>query len=400
MTRKKLLIHVGMGKTGTTALQEFFWANRNLLAEKGVCYPKVGVVSGAHHLLSPHVPPFLADMGTYLKPEEWAPAIAAEDSETVLLSSELMAWAAPELVQEFCASLQRWFDLRILFYFRRQDSQIMAAYNQQVKAGTQIRPIQDVITRQMERFDYLAKIAPWRDQVGTENVSVRPFERGQFHEGDIRKDFLLHFLGIDETSEFRFPTGNSNPRLSKQAMEFKRMTNLVAPDPEFLSRLNDALLDYSSRTSEDSTAIFSNQPTLSPAERRKIIEASEEVNRTIASRYMQRDDQILFRDSLPADDPDWSGTTSAEDAFPEILQFLAQIDPGADRSLATFLEAGLKSENKPLRLAAEVLDRARQESTSLPKVAVQKPIIPQSIRSRARRFAGRIYRRISASLRG
>ena len=43
--KKKLYLHIGMGKTGTTALQHFFWDNRDILAAKGICYPKVGIQS-------------------------------------------------------------------------------------------------------------------------------------------------------------------------------------------------------------------------------------------------------------------------------------------------------------------------------------------------------------------
>ena len=49
--KKNLILHIGMGKTGTSALQDFFWENRARLKKSGLCYPKYGAVSHAHHLL-------------------------------------------------------------------------------------------------------------------------------------------------------------------------------------------------------------------------------------------------------------------------------------------------------------------------------------------------------------
>jgi len=36
----KLTLHIGHGKTGTSALQSFLALNENLLLEYGICYPK------------------------------------------------------------------------------------------------------------------------------------------------------------------------------------------------------------------------------------------------------------------------------------------------------------------------------------------------------------------------
>ena len=52
---KKLMLHIAMGKTGTSALQDSFWEKRKALEKDGSCCPTCGVVSHAHHLLSPAV---------------------------------------------------------------------------------------------------------------------------------------------------------------------------------------------------------------------------------------------------------------------------------------------------------------------------------------------------------
>ena len=54
--KPNLILHIGMGKTGTTALQEAFWANRDVLARAGITYPDIGVDAGAHHKITPFKP--------------------------------------------------------------------------------------------------------------------------------------------------------------------------------------------------------------------------------------------------------------------------------------------------------------------------------------------------------
>ena len=41
-TKKTLYLHIGMGKTGTTALQVFFSGNRKAMEKQGIAYPSLG----------------------------------------------------------------------------------------------------------------------------------------------------------------------------------------------------------------------------------------------------------------------------------------------------------------------------------------------------------------------
>ncbi len=91
--KKKLYLHIGMGKTGTTALQNFFWENRKALASHDICYPKRGTMANAHHLLSPHIPRFLENQWKFENVDDWAPELAKVDEVWVLVSLEWMAWA-------------------------------------------------------------------------------------------------------------------------------------------------------------------------------------------------------------------------------------------------------------------------------------------------------------------
>ena len=38
-----VLLHIGTGKTGTSAIQSFAWAQREALAREGIAYPEPGL---------------------------------------------------------------------------------------------------------------------------------------------------------------------------------------------------------------------------------------------------------------------------------------------------------------------------------------------------------------------
>ena len=46
---KQLYIHIGTGKTGTSAIQEFLYNNRKELLSDGVRYVDAGIVKNNHH---------------------------------------------------------------------------------------------------------------------------------------------------------------------------------------------------------------------------------------------------------------------------------------------------------------------------------------------------------------
>ena len=396
MAKKELYVHVGMGKTGTTALQEFFWANREQLGQQGIHYPEAGVISGAHHLLSPHIPPFLVDLGDYLKPEQWAPQLSQVEEPRILISSELMAWAAQDLVREFCTSLQEWFDLKIVIYLRRQDSQFMAAYNQQIKAGTQKRRIDQIIPWLMSRFDYEDKIAPWEECVGALNIRVRPYERQQFFGGDIRRDFLANVLGVHNWEDFKIASGNSNPRLSLQAMEYKLQVNNLIECPELLSSFNGALLDYSRSTCENSTEIYNNQPSLSPRARQEILAQVEESNRAIAKKYLQREDGVLFLDPAPSTDKNWCAESLPVKSVCAIHEFLGSHYPELLGALRSAIQAVDDESVDGIKEAAEILGEGVMAVSDEGNPAMRRW---RRMLQKSRRMAGETLRKVSAGLR-
>lgn len=96
---RRVILHVGPHKTGTTALQDALTAHTGTLARHGIAFPKTGRTTHAHHDLvqaaGREIPGVLEDL---------AAEIAEED--TVLLSSEALATLHLSSLKRFAAALE------------------------------------------------------------------------------------------------------------------------------------------------------------------------------------------------------------------------------------------------------------------------------------------------------
>jgi|GEM_PF-850260 2-polyprenyl-3-methyl-5-hydroxy-6-metoxy-1,4-benzoquinol methylase len=362
--KKTLILHVGMGKTGTTALQNFFWRNRDVLAHHDIAYPETGAVSGAHHLISPHVSKRMHYPGWhYMRPAEWIGTVKRLPQNRILMSSELMVRSAPQKILDFCKELQSHFDLKICFYLRRQDNIIMAGYNQQVKTGSQIKPLPVVLDKLIEGFDYVKLISPWEAAVGADNLIIRPYERKQFYQGDLVRDFLWFILRIDDVDGFSFETSeNPNPRFSAATLEFKRRVNNIFRNQADSNQFNKALIEYSILNDKKSQEFYHEQDTLTYEQRQYILNKSAPANSYIAKKYLGREDGVLFYDN-PAPAKETGGQPSVDEAeIVRILKYLKENHAELYKILNNGITTALQSDFRRVLDAAKSL--AALETTS------------------------------------
>ena len=357
-TKKSLYLHIGMGKTGTTALQVFFSGNRKAMEKQGVAYPRLGEIEGAHHLLSPHVPRFLRNTWKFKSVDDWAPELATTDVDSILLSSELMSRATPNELLPFCESIMKWFVPKVVIYVRRQDDIIMASYNQHIKSGLQKRQLTDVYQKMIPKFDYEALLSPWEDVVGRENIIVRPYEKVQFFDGDLRKDFLKNVLGINVHDSFTFDRTNPNPSLTKVPGEYLRMINNVVADPARKERFRDLLLDLTLNPDKRVDWPRNYEPYLPKDIRRAIIRESDASNLVIVKKYMDQGDRMLFLDPVPEGTDTWEGNRLPQQMVSSLSAYLAEKDPELILWLARELPQYLDDETYVVRSAARMLTSA------------------------------------------
>ncbi len=295
-------LHLGMPKTGTTALQRFFAENQKTLNERGFAYPimpfsfdTIAKVRNGH---------FLIRWKKKQDYPEWEQGFsivkqAAEEYDNILLSDEQL-WSTQRR-KGFWKSLKHGFseigaDIKVIIYLRRQDEQVESHWNQKVKEPK--NHMKETFSEYLEKgmhdympFHYDEGLNRIAKRIGKENLIVRVYEKQQFVGGSIFADFLSS-IGLSLDSSFTLPEYTANVRLPGNAVEIKRMINSLYPEdvPDFYY---DAISEaYGMNRMKDvpvkKTSMFS------PEQRAGFMKEYEEGNAYVAREYLGRKDGILF----------------------------------------------------------------------------------------------------------
>ena len=299
---RRLYIHIGYPKTGTTTLQNFLAHNAAGLAARGVLYPRAGQLHGAHYGIN-----FALDIAGHARPADYpnptgiAEAIAAEaeavGAQSVVISSEYFITAqAPDRrrVKQYFAG----YDVRIMCYLRRHDAAMESAYAQAVK--TVITPpwhdsIQGFIVYHMGlgdvSYDYLGVLRQWAGVFGAKAMIVRPYEAAQ-NVPDLPGDFLAA-IGVADGPDLVRPA-SANLSIGPRVAAAIRLVRRTGLDDERKRQVVGRLIMLAGRERE--RAHF-----LAPIEREAIIRRYDWMYRLIASEFLGRDNGVLFTAPKPSD---------------------------------------------------------------------------------------------------
>lgn len=214
----KAIIHIGTQKTGTTTIQSFLALNRAALSTQGIRFepfsPRriaqmelglTGIVRAGGVLEAASK---LYDMGIKGRASQAAFVDRFEASlrdgarswpeHTYLASSEqIHAWLYnPARVTALHAVLTRHFEqVRYVVYYRPQDEFMLSTYSEAIRRG-EILTLDQHIDTQLNRMNFHRRAKMWASVVGRENLSVRLFDKGALHNGDLLDDFCA-VTGVD-----------------------------------------------------------------------------------------------------------------------------------------------------------------------------------------------------------
>ncbi len=306
---KKLIVHIGRAKTGTTAIQTCLEANRHRLNEQGYEYARTGLLYINHQPLAWTLIKKAFDQGNgaywtharrYAVLEKSPDAywddlreeIERSDFETFIISAEEFGveWdlrATAPLLAEYVAGL----DVDIVVYFRRQDDFLQSVYNEAVKgketrfAGGFWDYVQPILNH--GGADCLRIIEPWAAALGKQHVRVRVYEREQL-PGGLLADFM-QTVGLQLTDDFIKPVRVSNPPLQPWALEVMRRLNRYAVLQPLHGVFTDAL-----RLLGSVRRAYADHQLLSAADRAELYARFAESNATVAREYLGRPDGRLF----------------------------------------------------------------------------------------------------------
>ena len=304
MTEKTLYIHIGIGKTGTTAIQKFCFENRDLLREYGFRYAETGIDYYAHHILG-----HLWGVG-WMQPEEverrrqqanWQ--LLREEYErepdSLLVSTESLARAFSEReqsLQELAAVLQG-LPVCFIVYLRRQDLHVESWYNQLIKTGLsaeQFVPEQ----RTPSFYDYHTLLEKIRAHFPAAAVRVKVYEKEQFAGSTIFDDFLS-ILAVQRNDRFVLPQADPNPAIDLKTLEYLRLANGIERPWTEKYQFNLAVIAAAAASCDQSQP---REVLMDPERRRRFLARYEESNARVARDYLGREDGKLFfepTDNMP-----------------------------------------------------------------------------------------------------
>lgn len=189
MSRKpRLVLHIGMHKTGSTSLQRFFVRNRVLLRMLGITYPQAKDANGRR--LPKHNDLFQAishekDKGTahpVLGPSSRLIenlARTVERNGTTVISAEGLSGEDPAFAKAF-APVRGRLPVKVVVFLRRQDDWVSSFYKQMVRSREvrESRGFESFLSGKStrEHLDYLQLLNWWADALGEESIRVEIYK--------------------------------------------------------------------------------------------------------------------------------------------------------------------------------------------------------------------------------
>jgi hypothetical protein len=293
VTVKNLVLHIGVAKTGSTALQMFLHGQRELLARHGFHYPATREAGNGHMDFAKtfvHAPP--VTMAMPADPDEVRRCMLAElepVAGTVLISSEVFARA------ENPVEVRAWFPAvpaQVICYLRRQDRRAESQYNQLVKLKGETASFREFLPR-IGLLDYRKLLDPWAEAFGPDAIVVRVYDRDRLPGRSIVPDFL-RLIGVPPPPDVDATAGNPNPSLTPAGLALFRRLN-AAPGGMSDADRRRFLAQPGIATAKAAPACFD------PAERRAFLAGFADSNAHVARLYAGRPDGVLFDDE-PSDE--------------------------------------------------------------------------------------------------
>ncbi len=318
-----LYLHIGTPKTGTSAIQYFMANNRKLLKSAGYSYPDLGMSfpgigedRNAHFLIYKI---YDKEKNNLVEKEDELVTKGldkiSEIAKTVpnIVISDEGIWHGAQKKEKFWENLkrqlnERGIDLKIVVYLRRQDLFINSFWAQQVKETSTISFDKFISGGSYKKFilDYYSHLNNIADVAGKTNIIVRVYEK----QTSIIPDFL-DSIHLKFTDEYHNPDIINNTSITGVCLEVKRLLNKMPEYKEKKSFIVPLLKDVQTEMIQDTG--FQKPHYFSQEQQLQFLKQYEEGNSAIAREYINREDGVLFKDSIEVNDNSKINTYSTEE---------------------------------------------------------------------------------------
>lgn len=348
MSKKNVIVfHIGWTKTGTTALQGFLVKNNVQLKQKGWVYPLGKNPQSLLRLWNQNI--FGGNGSCLLVQDEkffnnsFEEILEYVAQYNVIISSENISDLTCERFEKlFRIVIERYDNIKVVVYLRRQDEYIESRYNQIVKSITKenktLQEYVDKLDFKNPWFDYLSKLEILEKLLG-DRLIVRRYSK------DTVEDFLS-LIGVKLENPEISSNNPVNLSLGSRLLEIKRImngfSNLSPYYEDQIAKLNVANFITGRKDS---------YKVMSPEMRQKILDEYAADNEEIARHYL-KDGKPLFEDmNINIPYKEYRATSFEEDMIRVFFTFINDMDTRindiainvfkGDRKLAYFGAGGI-----------------------------------------------------------
>ena len=357
---KKLLLHIGMPKAGSTSIQHFLKDNEELLAARQIHYLKAGMgrEQTKHSKLAQPFASTLIPTATRRKLpkvkldatakdlDQALEEIASTDYSVYVISVEelfptfvddltIPDSKVAELYLQWFSKLSEICEITVVVYLRRQDLFVESLYAQFQKGGgspLRLLTFDEFLSnlKAVGVFDYEQIIQNLTQLPGVNGVIVRPFERSQLVAGDVIAD-CARFLGIDDISNYVI-TGESNTKnFPRQFSIMLYQAAIAGTDRQSDKQLRvtfEKMMDSGKKLPEWAQA-NTGKYFMSPDARAQLVAEYSAGNDNLAAQYLGSA-RMFHSEPNDAEDPNWTPPVfSTDDLSPELASESVSTDKPA-----------------------------------------------------------------------
>ena len=234
---KKLILHIGTEKTGTTSIQEFLLMNKDSLLKENILFPLTPCGSTKfpnHRKLATACFDYGHEDDSFVSLNlskddfrSWSSSILDEicaelkgsECDLHILSSEHFSsrLQSESEIQRLYSFLSKIYsEIEVVVYFRRQDQYVVSSYSTLLKSGG---ISSEILPSRIDGLglDYNEMCEIWSRVFGRKSLNVRIFDRSKLRNSNVISDFM----GIlkQDLINFKLPEKESNPSLLPIAQE-------------------------------------------------------------------------------------------------------------------------------------------------------------------------------------
>jgi hypothetical protein len=293
--KRRLFLHVGAHRTGTTSIQSFMAQNFGMLQQKGVFHPfavprHVGLINKIFN-------------GTKTVREICEDINARADSKphtihTVVLSDEDIC-TRPDL--SALGELSEYFEVAVVLMMRRQDLWLESWYHQNIKwqwnEDLAHLPFDAFLTRRDDFFwiHYDRTVQAFESLFGAGRVICLPFETQQMPQGPVMA--FCDAIGLSDFEMLKMPDA-LNRSLSPLMGEFMRTLPLGEIPGAFRRQIEQACMKADNHLRKQFDT--SSRLLMGPAMRTRVMAEYSTGNSALAQQLFDRAE--LFMEPLPPAD--------------------------------------------------------------------------------------------------